>query len=241
MKKPLQYDITYKKQGQQECVQTCASLLLNYYGVKKDSSEIKEEVPIYTTSKGEPIGSSIGHIASYFLKCGFDTTMHINDLLIFDRTWDGFSSQEILKKLDKRKKFIQHPVYKKDEFNMIFDGYSQFIKKGGSLDFSVITNDYLYSLLLNGPIFTVVNYQFLHSSAKTIYNKKDKSFDEDPIRGYASTHVVITAGYENNHYTIIDPDIKRGGTHQIRTDHLLGAFYLAQIDMDNILITLKSN
>lgn len=235
--KPISHKINLIKQNSHDCVQTCASMFLDYYKVKKTVAHIKKEVPVYVTKEGKKLGSSTGHIAAYFQK-NFKTTMHAADIIIFDRNWNELSKDEIIERLKKRKQYVLHPIYKKDEIDLIIDGYIEFLKAGGQIKFPIITNRYIHNQLLKGPIFCIVNYQFLNSETKYNINKKNQ-FVCDDIKGQASTHVIIISGYKDNYYTIIDPDEDFFGKREIYKDHLLGAFYLAETDFDNLFITMS--
>jgi len=234
--KPINYEVPLIKQGLQDCVQASAAQIIGFYGVNRSLEEIKKEVPVYISKDGRPLGSSLGHIATYFLTLGFATTIHTVDIQIFDRTWGKLTKEEIIEKLIQRRKYIKHPIYKEEEFDLIFDGYISFLKSGGEISFPIITNKYIFNLLTKGPIYAVINFQFLNSAPK--YAFENGQIVRDDIKGDAGTHAVVISGFKNNRYVIVDPDNNHGGIREIEADHLLGSFYLAQIDYDNLLISL---
>lgn len=90
--KSILYPIIPAKQTIQDCVQANASMLLQHYGIKKSVKEIKTEVPVYVSKDGKPLGSSLGHIAIYFIKLGFKTILHVADIQIFGSSWSGLSN-----------------------------------------------------------------------------------------------------------------------------------------------------
>ncbi|MBU2577774.1 hypothetical protein KKA69_02970 [Patescibacteria group bacterium] len=236
--KPINHKVPLIQQKLQDCVQASAAQILSFYGIKKDLKEIKKEVPVYISKNNKPLGSSLGHIGTYFLKLGLEATIHTTDTQIFDRSWQKLTKKEIIGKLIKRKKYIKHPIYQKEEFNLIFDGYISFLKSGGKINFPIITNEYIYNLLQKGPIYAVINFQFLNSVPKYTLNNKTGQIVKDDIKGNSSTHAIVISGFKNNKYIIVDPDENFGGVREIEVDHLLGSFYLAQTDYDNLLISL---
>lgn len=237
--KPISYNVPLITQGESECVQASASQILAFYGIKKTIEEIKNEVPILRSQDGELIGTSWAHIALYFLELGFDVTFHTTDVVIFDRTWKDLEKEKILAKLEQRQPHLTHAFYTRDVLDLYFDGYSKFLKQGGTIRLPVITNNYLYKLLEKGPIVASVDYQFLNEVSKWSYDAKTDQWKEDDISGIPLTHAIIISGYHDGAYTIVDPDYRFGGVRTIDCDHLLGAFYLAQFGFDNILITLR--
>lgn len=188
---------------------------------------------------GLPLGSSVGHMATYFLKLGFKVTMHIVDIEIFDRSWANLSKKELIKNLEKRKKFIKHPRYDSETFDLIFEGYISFIKLGEIVKFPIIDEEYFLNLLEKGPIYAVVSYNFLNSVAKHKFVKSGKKSIKDSIKGSPGTHVVIISGYKNGKFKITDSDPKFLGERWLKPGHLIGSIYLAETDFDPLLITLE--
>ncbi len=237
--KPIAHNVPFVKQGESECVQASAAQILAFYGINKTIEEIKEEVPVLRTKKGELIGTSWAHIALYFLELEFKVTFHTTDVVIFDRRWKNLSSEELLKKLKQRQPHLTHAFYSREILDAYFDGYTRFIKKGGIIRLPIVTNDYLYGLLEKGPIVASVDYQFLNEVSKWSYDAKTDGWVEDDITGIPLTHAIIISGYRDGAYTIVDPDFRYGGVRTIDPDRLLGACYLAQLSYDNMLITLS--
>jgi len=237
--KPISHKVPLIQQGLQDCVQASASQLLKFYSIEKSLDEIKKEVPVYVSSEGKPLGSSLGHIAKYFLKLGLKVTMHTADIEIFDLSWTALSNSKIVEKLKERRRYVRHSIYGEDEFNVIFDGYISFLENGGMVKIPMVTSRYIYDLLKNGPVYIAVSYQFLNSVSKYSYHKNTIGFKNDDIGGENATHTVVISGYKDGKFTIVDPDKVNGGIKEIDSDRLLGAFYLAQINFDNVLITVR--
>jgi hypothetical protein len=235
----IDYNIPLIRQGLQDCVQTNTSQILKYYGVDKSIEEIKKEVPVYINKEGKPIGSSLGHIAAYFISQGFETTIHTVEIQIFDRSWVKLTNEELITNLQNRRKFIEHPKYEKEALDLIFDGYLCFLIAGGKITFPVINEDYLINLLKTGPIFGVVSFNFLNSAPKYKFDINGQEMSADSIEGSPGTHVVTIAGFKDNQFKLIDPDPKFGGVRWVDSGLLIGSIYLAETDFDSVLITIS--
>lgn len=233
------YPLPLVKQDLQECVQASTVSLLAHYGIEKNTNQVKKEVPVYKTHDGKLLGSSLGHIALYFQKLGFKTTIHTTDIQIFDRSWSKLVRPKLIENLKQRRQNIRHPIYDELAIKAIFDGYIKFLEAKGKIVMPVISEKYLLSLLKNGPIFSVVSYNFLNQTSKFSFDSQNQKHIKDSINGIPSTHAVVINGFNNNSFNVIDPDLKFGGKRQIKPDLLIGSIYLAETDYDNLLITIQ--
>ncbi|MFA4827385.1 MAG: hypothetical protein WC596_04025 [Candidatus Shapirobacteria bacterium] len=235
----IDYDIPLIKQGLQDCVQSNAVQILKYYGIQKSLDEVKAEVPVFVSKEGNPLGSSLGHIATYFINQGLKTTIHTVDIEIFDRSWKGLSNQDLIEKLQQRRKFIQSTKYSQEALDVIFDGYISFLKLGGQITFPIIDENFLINHLKSGPIYGVVSFNFLNSASKYKFSNVSKNSVPDSVEGSPGTHVVTIAGYKDNQFKLVDPDPEFGGIRWIDPNFLIGSIYLAETDFDSILITFN--
>lgn len=237
----INHKVPLIRQGLLQCVQASTAQLLQAYGIQKTIEEIREEVPVYISSLGIPLGSSLGHIASYMITQGYQVTIHTVDTEIFDKSWESLTKEEIVLRLKERRKYVRHSRYEEEALNAIFDGYIQFLKSDGKIIYPIVDERYIVELLKKGPVFCVVNYNFLNEVARGKFDRKTNAFVRDSIAGSPSTHAVVIAGYDEGVFTIVDPDSELGGVRKFAAGHLLGAFYLAQTDFDCILITLQKS
>ncbi len=185
------------------------------------------------------MGTSLGHVASYFLSLGFETTIHTTDIQIFDRSYKDKSNDELIQSLLLRRKYIKHSGYDDQAMDVIFDGYTSFLANGGKIVFPIIDADYLCRLLESGPIFAVVSYNFLNDSPKNKYDELKLDYVPDASVGNPATHAVIINGVKGEQFHIVDPDKKYGGNRWISSSLLIASLYLAETDYDNLLISLK--
>jgi hypothetical protein len=241
MMQPILYDVPLIQQGLQECVQASAAQLLNFYGLRVTLDQLKAEVPVYVNKKGVPLGTSIGHMAAGFIVKGFETTLHVTDVQIFDQSWSGLSSPQIIDKLRHRRKFIKHPTYDDEAMDVIFDGYTLFLEQGGTVVFPVVDEKYLVYLLKQGPVYAVVNFAYLNQVSKFTFDRKTKKVVADDVSGVSGTHVVVVAGIREGEVYLVDPDILYGGKRWVQTSRFIAAHYLAETDFDNVMITLRGD
>lgn len=237
--KDISYDVSLVKQGIVECLPSSATQLLNFYGIHVTFEQVKKDVPLYITPEGKPVGTSVGHMGAYLLEKGFQVLFHTVDIEIFDPSWRGLSPNEILTKLQERRKFIKHSRYDDEILDVIFDGYILFLQRGGEIDFPVVDEKYLIEQLQNGPFILQVSYNFLNNCAKYVYNIEQKTYVQDAVTGHPTTHAVVVSGYKSGKFIIVDPDFEFGRVREIEPGRLIGAFYLAETDFDPIVITIS--
>ena len=235
----LSYDVPLVKQGVSECLPASATQLMNFFGIDTTFDEVKKGVPLYVTSAGKPVGTSVGHMGSYLLRKGFSVTFHTVDIELFDPSWSGMSSEDMIGKLKDRRKYLKHARYNDEILDVIVDGYVKFLEEGGNIYFSIIDEKFLLEKLKEGPFILQVSYNFLNNCPKYFYNFEKNQYEQDPIQGHPTTHAVVVSGYKSGKFVIVDPDFEFGGVREIDSGRLIGAFYLAETDFDPILITLS--
>lgn len=239
MKASVSYDVPLIPQNFQECVQASATQLLQYFGKKISIEDVCAEVPVYISKTGEPLGTSLGHIATYLTKKGLHPTLHTADMEIFDRTWINKSSAEILDLLKKRRPFVKHHKYNDEAIDVIFDGYSLFLNAGGMITFPQMTSEYLKKLLVKGPIFAVVHYNYFHSAPKFVLTHEKTSSTADAVRGVTSSHAIVVHGYTTTHFLVTDPDVLYGGKTEVTYEHLVSSIMLAETEMDSLVLSFR--
>ena len=239
MKASVSYNVPLIPQNFQECVQASATQLLQYFGKKISIENVRAEVPVYISKAGEPLGTSLGHIAAYFVKKGLHPTLHTADMEIFDRTWVNKSMAKILELLRERRPFVRHHKYDDEAMDTIFDGYSLFLKAGGSITFPQITREYLKKLLAKGPIFAVVHYNYFHSAPKFVLTDEKTDATADAIHGVTSSHAIVVHGYDTTHFFVTDPDVIYGGKKEVTHEHLVSSILLADTEMDSLVLSFQ--
>jgi hypothetical protein len=238
--KDIHYNIPHTKQEEAaDCAQAAAAQILAFYDVHKTVGDIKSEVGVGKDASGKPVGSSVGHLAAYLIGLGFEVTMHTSDIQVFDRSWIDLDVQELIQNIRRRTPQVQHPRYEADLITEVCEGFIVFLEKGGKMDFSVVDEAYLHSLLEQGPIYTVINYQFMFDAPKGQYSKGQDRFITETIKGQPNTHAIVISGYKEGKFSVIDPDKPVEESERwVDASRLVGAYYLADMDIDSILLTL---
>ena len=232
----IHYDIEQERQGLQECVQASAIQILSYYGIKKTLADVKKEVPVYVDEFGINRGTSLGHIATYFQELGLRTKLHTVDLIVFDRSWISVTKNELIANLKLRERYVKHGWYDQKLIKVMINGYTSYIKSGGSVLQPVVDVPYILSYLEKGPLYFVVSYNSLNNCSKYDFSKEN---EQDPIKGLPSTHAIVVSGYENGFFEIVDPDFNFGGYRKISASQLIAAYYLAETDTDCLFISIE--
>ncbi len=226
------------KQQPHDCAQTNLGILLSHHGIHKTSEEIKSAVPACVNTDGKELGSSIGHIASYALDLGLKATLHVSDVQLFDQTWNELPAEALKQNLRERAKHIRHGIYDTELLTVVADGFCQFLDKGGVILTPVVDEEYIHTQLQQGPLFFVVNYQYLFQRPRIVFTNTGK--DSDPITGTLTTHVITVIGYKDGQFRVLDTVREpTEATLWVPANRLIAAYYLADIDLDSMFLTIS--
>lgn len=237
---PIEHPIVPIQQKTSECMQTTATQVMAFFDPTISVDEVIKDVPVYVEN-GEKIGTSPGHMAAYFAQKGYQTTVYIFDVELFDRSWEGLGEEEVLTRLRQRQEHIPANAWLAAYHHILVDGWALYVKSGGRFSFPQLSTSLLYDLLVPSPYLLMVNSTYLNQRAKQIYNQATDKFDDDPIKGRSLTHAVACAGYRDSQFLIVDPDPPEGVSHHrwIAQDHLIASIMAAQTESDNFLITIR--
>ncbi len=237
-------DINHKiaaiKQKPAECMQTSATQLLSFFDPTIKVDDVINEVPVYVEN-GEKIGTSPGHLATYFVQKGYKTTVYIFDVELFDLSWEMTSGSEIIELLKQRQKYIPANSWLAKYHHILVDGWELFVKAGGSFAQPPLTAQLIKDLLIKSPILVMVNSTYLNHQSKQQYDKKKDKFEDDAIKGRSLTHGVTCTGYKDGRFLIVDPDPPEGREQHrwIQSDHLIASIMAAQTESDNLLMVIE--
>ena len=238
---PIEYDIKAIKQNTSECMQTAATQLISYFDPSITVQEVLTEVPIYIDENSDKIGTSPGHLASFFASRGYKTKTHIFDVELFDISWSGLSANEVIENLVKRQEHIPANSWLAKYHHILVDGWKVYVQKGGTFTFPALSSKLLHDLLLDGPLLVMVNSTYLNRSSKELYSIEIDKFVKDSFKGRSLTHAVTAAGYKDGKFLIVDPDPPEGlEQHRwIESDHMLASVMAAQTESDNFVISVS--
>ena len=196
------------------CMPACLQQVFNYY--KKSISQ-KE---ILNSLKIPGRGMSIPRAGMYTIERGFNPIIVSNNIYIFDPAWFDLNKTELIKKLVKRKRFI-------DEYGQsVISDYLAYLKAGGKIEFNTVCSDLIKKYLIQGkPIVIELASNYLYKKSKS---SKQGKFD-DPVRGKIDGHGVVVAGFSKSKFKIIDPDSKsnpysKNGIYWVIEEDLIMSF-----------------
>ena len=221
------------------CGPTCLHAIYNYYGLKVSLNETIKKIE--RSASGGTLAPFLGKDS---LMRGFDTTIYINDLNIFDPTWfkqGEAKSSELIDKLDAQIKY-------KKNYNGIIQpsiAYQEFLKLGGKVRFRMLTSqllkEYFYK---NIPIITGLSATYLYNCAREDYSADGVSTYDD-IRGTPCGHFVVLCGYdEKKKYVVVaDPHrenpLSQDHYYKVSITRLINAIMLGVLTYDGNLLIIK--
>jgi len=140
------------------CGPTCLHAVYRYYD---DPIPLKEVISEVSQIAGG--GTLEVYLACHALNRGYKATIYPYNLQIFDPTWWGTSSAEIMEKLSHQLSF------KKDNpgIEVVTTAYLEYLKLGGELKFEVITPALIRRYLKRSiPILTGLSATYLYNSPR---------------------------------------------------------------------------
>lgn len=225
----------YTQPDDETCGQTCLQALYNYYGYEIELQKIIDGV-----ERSYSGGTLSPHLAIHALKQGFQTTIYVNNLDIFDPTWFEHSeakSEKLINKLQAQMKY-------KWEKSLLqaSNAYLDYLRLGGKVRFHTISPQLLRSYFKKKiPILTGLSATYLYQSAREIFTPEGVSIFDD-IKGTPCGHFVVLCGYAKHPKKIVVADphphtIKSGNYYKVTTHQLINAIMLGVYTYDaNLLI-----
>lgn len=186
----------------ESCGPTSLHSIYKYYGLSISLKTVLEEVE--RSLSGGTLAPMLGNHA---LAQGFDVTIYVNNLDIFDPTWfsNGKANPAVLyKKLEEQMK------YKLDSgIQQNSKAYLNYISLGGqvyfkSLDVQVLKHYFDQKM----PIITGLNATYLYRCARERFTRQGKAIFDD-IKGESCGHFVVLCGYSENSKRVVIADPHR--------------------------------
>ncbi len=238
---PVEHAVRAIKQNTSECMQTAAAQMLSFYDNAIEPWQILAEVPVHLDTSGEKVGTSPGHLAAYCAQKGYVTTAYIFDVELFDRSWQGMDSAQIVQNLRRRQTHIPTNAWLSKYHHIVVEGWESFQQAGGAFVFPQLNAHLLRHLLDDGPYILMINSTYLNNGVKGVYDQTTDRFIDDSIKGRSFTHATTCAGYKDGQFLIVDPDPPEGlDQHRwIDSDHLIASIMAAQTESINLLISVS--
>lgn len=212
------------------CGPTCLHAVFNYYGDDIPLTDVINETRMLDAG-----GTLAVFLACAALRRGYACTIYTYNLQMFDPTWFSNPDTDIGERLlrqagVKQDKKLQHAT----------DGYLEYLKLGGELEFRDLNTRLLRNLIKRKlPILTGLSSTYLY---RTMREFGPKDVDDD-IRGMPSGHFVILSGYHREDRTILVADpllpnpMATSQLYPVNIDRVICAILLGVLTYDaNLLV-----
>ncbi len=219
------------------CGPTSLRAVYNYYQHPVSLTNIIQEVE--QSHSGGTLASLLGKHA---LANGFETTIYINNLTIFDPSWfdNGYASRALL-----LQKIMAQMKYKRAKKLMqAMSSYTSYLELGGEIRFCTIDVKLLNAYFRqNIPIITGLSATYLYDCPREYWRNNRASYDD--IRGTPCGHFVVLCGYDahTKKVTIADPHranpLSHDNYYQVSSDRLINAIMLGVLTYDATLLVIK--
>ena len=220
------------------CGPTCLHAIYNYYGLNLSLDEVIQGIE--RSASGGTLAPLLGNHA---LVRGFDTTIYINNLDVFDPTWfrHGESdNEELIAKLVAQLKHKSDAGIRQDSL-----AYQHYLQLGGKVCFRMLSAQLLKEYFKqNIPIMTGLSATYLYGSAREQFTKEGVSIYDD-IRGTPCGHFVVLCGYDNKrkHVVFADPHrenpLSHNNYYKVSITRLINAIMLGVLTYDGNLLIVQ--
>ena len=223
------------------CGPTSLHAIYNYYGHKISLKEV-----IGTIERSLSGGTLSPLLGKHALMHGFDATIYVNNLDIFDPTWFKKSqvpNEVLLSKLRSQDKF-KHA----HSFASASKAFEDFLNLGGNVRFKTIDVQMLKEYFnQNIPILTGLNATYLYRSSRELFTTEGTSFFDD-ISGFPCGHFVVLCGYDDKKRRVVVADpfrenpLSKNNYYKVSIARLINAIMLGvpTYDANLLVITPKA-
>lgn len=183
--------------------------------------------------EGGTLGVRLGIDA---LKRGFEVRMFTYNLKVFDPSWKTLQASELIKKLQRQKKFKESKKLK-----IASESYIEYLRRGGEICFRELSIERLeYYLQRKIPILAGLSATYLYQTPRErVINEKRSVFDD--VRGEPSGHFVVLYEFSKGRISVADPypknPIAAGLNYSMDAQHVINSILLGIITYDaNFLV-----
>ena len=219
------------------CGPTSLHAIYHYYGRTISLKEVIETIE--HSLSGGTLSPLLGKHA---LMQGFNATIYVNQLDLFDPTWFKKSHaprEVLLTKLKSQDKFKQSK-------NLIVasKAYQEFLDMGGDIRFKTIDVQMLRDYFKNKiPILTGLNSTYLYRTSRELFTQAGESFFDD-IQGLACGHFVVLCGYDDKRRRVVVADpyrenpLSKNNFYKVSIARLVNAIMLGAQTYDATLLII---
>lgn len=219
------------------CGPTSLHAIYHYYGLNISLNEV-----IATIERSLSGGTLSPLLGKHALERGFDATIYVNQLDIFDPSWFKKSAaprEMLLVKLKSQDKFKQAKG-----FASVSKAYQEFIELGGNIRFKTIDGQMFKEYFQKKiPILTGLNSTYLYRVSRELYTEHGECFFDD-LQGVSSGHFVVLCGYheKRRHIMVADPfrenPLSKNNYYKVSLARLINAIMLGAQTYDASLLVI---
>ena len=223
----------------ESCGPTSLHAIYNYYGLNVDLKKL------ISTVERSPSGGTIAPmLGMHALTHGFQTTIYINNLDIFDPTWFDHTNGSVCPQKLTTKLTTQLRFKKTKNIKSATKAYLNYLHLGGEVRFCILNAHLLKKYFAqNIPILAGLSATYLYKSSRERYINGEAIFDD--IRGTTCGHFVVLCGYDGNSrlVTVADPHranpISQDNYYKVNSRHLINAIMVGVLTHDANLIIIQ--
>ena len=231
-------DLTIRTQPDDEtCGPTSLHAIYHYYGLTISLREVIDTIE--HSLSGGTLSPLLGKHA---LMHGFDATIYVNQLDLFDPTWFKKSQaprEVLLTKLKSQDKFKQAKG-----LTAVSKAFQEFLELGGNIRFKTIDVQLFREYFKkNIPILTGLNSTYLYRTSRELFTQEGESFFDD-IQGLACGHFVVLCGYDEKKRRVVVADpfrenpLSKNNFYKVSLARLINAIMLGAQTYDASLLII---
>lgn len=232
-------DIQIETQPDDEsCGPTCLHAVYRYYGYNIPLNDV-----IKTIERSPSGGTFCISIGKHALQHGFQSTIYINSLVIFDPSWftNGEADNKLLiDKLTAQMKAKNDPYITNATYAIV-----DYLKLGGKICTYPLSRNLLQKFFSkNVPVISGLSATNLYWVTREAFTDEGKSVYDD-IRGTPCGHFVILCGYDSKKRRVVVADpfggnpAFHGNYYKVNINRLINAILLGVITFDGNLTVIE--
>ncbi len=170
---------------------------------------------------------------------GFKATIYTYNLNVFDPTWAGLQSEELIEKLK-----LQTEIKDDLRLQMATDSYIEFLESGGVIKQQVLNSALIRKYLKAGkPILSGVNATYLYNCAREVH--RNELYEYDDVAGFSAGHFVVLCGYDRETRMVLVADPLHDNPafnnpyYEVKADKLINSIMLGIMTYDANLLVIE--
>lgn len=215
------------------CGPTCLQAIYEYYN---DDITLKEVIRDVKQLKNG--GTLAVMLANHALHRGYKATIYTYNLHLFDPSWSGQPTKNIIQNLKLQMEFKR----KRRKLQVASKAYIKFLEAGGEIRFGELDEKLIKSFLKKSrPVLTGLSATHLYGTPREI-----PQFDiYDSIKGEPAGHFVVISGYDEakNCVYLADPmtpnPIGQGRVYSVGFTRLINSIMLGIVTYDANLLVIE--